>query len=175
MGHPATTDGTAARDKRVSLRLRASLDYRPVAIALLSALIEQMDGVDRDFRHELITAFSEAFNNIALHAYRDRTDGMLDVEAVMEPGKMTLSLADSGHKVDFAEVSVPDLASMPESGMGVFMIHALVDEVIYRGGQPNVLLLMKRMNPASQDARRSAYEPTVRARPAFSSKVRSMH
>jgi hypothetical protein len=28
--------------------------------------------------------------------------------------------------------------------MGVFMIHALVDEVIYRGGSPNVLSLTKR-------------------------------
>jgi serine/threonine-protein kinase RsbW len=153
MAPTTATSAAEPRTKRVTLRLRASLEYRPVAIALVSTLIEQVEGADRDFRNELITAFSEAFNNIVLHAYRDRADGMLDVSADIEPGKITLSLADEGHEVDFADVAPPDLTSLPESGMGVFMIHALVDDVQYRGGHPNVLLLMKQMNPASQGAR----------------------
>ena len=128
----------------MTLRFPALLEYRSVAIDLVSALIQQVAGADRDFRNEVVTAFGEAFNNIVIHGYRGRSDGMLDLEAEMAPDQITLRLIDTGRAVDFSEVEPPDLTSMPESGMGIFLIHALVDEVVYRGGSPNVLSLMKR-------------------------------
>jgi len=134
---------------RVALRFRAALAYRPVAIALVSALIEQVEGADRDFRNEMVTAFGEAFNNIVIHGYRARPDGMLDVEAEMTPDRMTLRLIDTGQSVNFNDVEPPDLDSMPVSGMGVFMIHSLVDDVQYRAGPPNVLTLTKRTTSAT--------------------------
>lgn len=57
---------------------------------------------------------------------------------------MTLRLIDTGQQVAFNLVKAPDLESMPESGMGVFMIDSLVDDVQYSGGPPNVLFLCKR-------------------------------
>ena len=134
----------AADVTRVALRFPAIIVYRPVAIDLVSALIRHVKGADANFRNEMITAFGEAFNNIVIHGYRGRSDGMLDIEAEMAPDAMILRLIDTGREVDFSDVEPPDLASMPESGMGVFMIHALVDEVLYRGGSPNVLSLTKR-------------------------------
>lgn len=134
----------AVHVSRVVLRFPAALDYRPLAIDLISALIAHVPGADRKFRNEMVTAFGEAFNNIVNHAYRGRRDGMLDIEAEMTTGGMVLRLIDSGEKVEFDDVEPPDLDSMPESGMGVFMIHALVDEVRYQGGPPNVLTLVKR-------------------------------
>jgi serine/threonine-protein kinase RsbW len=129
---------------RVALRFPAVVDYRPLAIDLISALIAHVAGADRKFRNEMVTAFGEAFNNIVNHGYRGRRDGMLDVEADMTAEGMVLRLIDTGKKVEFDDVAPPDLDSMPESGMGVFMIHALVDEVQYQGGPPNVLTLIKR-------------------------------
>jgi serine/threonine-protein kinase RsbW len=133
---------------KVTLRFPALLEYRPVAIELVSALVQHVEGADRHFRNEMVTAFGEAFNNIVLHGYRNRADGMLDVEAEMSPGQMCLRLIDTGREVDFRGVEPPDLTSLPEGGMGVFMIHALVDEVLYRGGSPNVLTLTKRTTSA---------------------------
>jgi serine/threonine-protein kinase RsbW len=141
---PKSAVGGEARVRRVALRFPAMLDYRPVAIALVSALIEQVERANQDFRNEMVTAFGEAFNNIVIHGYRDRPDGMLDIEAEMTDDGMTLRLIDTGKAVDFNGVKPPDLDSMPESGMGVFMIYALVDDVQYRGGSPNVLSLIKR-------------------------------
>lgn len=139
----AGTSG-AAHPTRVALRFPAALANRPVAIALVSALVQQVERADRDFRNEMVTAFGEAFNNIVIHGYRGRPDGMLDIEAEMTADQMTLRLVDTGQAVNFNDVEPPDLESMPESGMGVFMIHALVDDVQYRGGPPNVLTLIKR-------------------------------
>lgn len=133
---------------RVTLRFEARLENRPLAIDLVSALVRQVPGADRDFHNEMTTAFGEAFNNIVIHGYKGREDGMLDIEAELGNEAMTLRLMDSGREVDFGAVQQPDFASMPESGMGVYMIHALVDEVHYRGGSPNVLSLVKRTAPA---------------------------
>jgi serine/threonine-protein kinase RsbW len=141
---PESGASGAAHVTRVALRFPAALDYRPVAIDLVSALIQQVARADRRFRNEMVTAFGEAFNNIVNHGYRGRRDGMLDVEAEMTADGMTLRLIDTGNKVDFNDVVPPDLDSMPESGMGVFMIHSLVDEVQYHAGPPNVLTLIKR-------------------------------
>jgi serine/threonine-protein kinase RsbW len=131
--------------RRVTLRFPAVLSYRPIAIDLVSTLIQHVEGASRDFRNELITAFGEAFNNIAIHGYRDRLDGTLEIEAMLRRDCITLCLIDRGREVDFRDVEPPDLASMPESGMGIFLIHALVDEVEYRAGSPNVLSLTKRI------------------------------
>lgn len=69
----------------VALKFPAALVYRPVAIDLVSALVGQVAQADRDFRNEMVTAFGEAFNNIVLHAYRGRLDGMIEIEAEMAP------------------------------------------------------------------------------------------
>jgi serine/threonine-protein kinase RsbW len=126
-----------------TLRFAAQLEYRPLAIDLVSALIAQVPTADRDFRNDLVTAFGEAFNNIVIHGYKGRTDGVVDLEADIAPDHIILRICDTGREVEFTEVEPPDFDSLPEGGLGVFMIHALVDEVVYRGGSPNVLLLKK--------------------------------
>ncbi len=135
--------------KVVCFRLPALLQNRPLAIDLVSTLIRHVLTADREFHHEMITAFGEAFNNIVIHGYRDRTDGILEVEAELGEDSMTLRLSDTGRAFDFEALDPPDLTSMPEGGMGVFMIHALIDEVVYRRGSPNVLSLRKLTTPAA--------------------------
>jgi len=51
---------------------------------------------------------------------------------------------------DYREMlaSTPDLDAVPEGGLGIFMINALVDEVVYESGTPNVLSLTKRTTAA---------------------------
>jgi serine/threonine-protein kinase RsbW len=137
-------DRSEAHVLRVALRLRAVLEYRSVAVDLVSTLIAHVEDADRAFANEMITAFGEAFNNVVAHAYRERADGWLDIEAEMSRNTMTLRLSDDGRQIDFADVRVPDLDTMPEGGMGMYMIHAMVDEVTYRAGSRNVLTLTKR-------------------------------
>jgi serine/threonine-protein kinase RsbW len=129
---------------RVTFRLKASLAYRSLAIDLVSALVGHVTSADRSFRNAITTAFGEAFNNVVIHGYRNRTDGMLDVEAELGSDHMTLRLIDDGVQADLSSVPSPNLDTLPEGGLGIFMIHALVDEVVYNSGTPNVLSLTKR-------------------------------
>jgi serine/threonine-protein kinase RsbW len=137
----------AAPCLRVSFQLRAALECRALAIDLILVVIAHVPGADRMFRHEMVTAFGEAFNNIVAHGYRGRTDGMIDIEAEIRPGELILRLKDEGIEVDYGSIEPPDLESMPESGMGVYLMHAMVDEVAYTGGPLNVLSLTKRTTP----------------------------
>lgn len=132
---------------RVTFRLRAILAHRSLAIDLVSALVEHVSTADRGFRNAITTAFGEAFNNVAIHGYRNRSDGMLDVEAELGSDHMTLKLMDDGVQADLSTVSPPNLDALPEGGLGLFMIRALVDEVVYLSGTPNVLSLTKRTTP----------------------------
>lgn len=134
-----------SESNRVTFRLRATLEHRQVALDLVSTLLSHVSSADRAFRDEMLTAFSEAFNMVAIHGHRERFDGMLDVEAEMTADAMTLRLTDSGLELDFARVATPDLDSIAERGTSVFMIRSTVDDVAYRGGPPNVLTLTKRM------------------------------
>jgi len=149
---PAGSDTPAAATTCVTFRLRASLAHRSLAIDLVSTLVEHVSTADRSFRNAITTAFGEAFNNIVIHAYKDRTDGMLDVEAELGSDHMTLKLMDDGVQADLSNVDEPNLENLPEGGLGIFMIRALVDEVVYNSGSPNVLSLTKRTTPAQDRA-----------------------
>lgn len=145
-GQPAVT--------RVTFRLSACLAHRSLAIDLVSTLVEHVSTADRSFRNAITTAFGEAFNNVVVHGYKGRSDGMIDVEAELGSDHMTLKLMDCGVEADFSTVTAPDLDSMPEGGLGLFMIRSLVDEVVYRSGTPNVLSLTKRttFDPSRESA-----------------------
>ncbi len=145
----AVSTKPAAGSMRVTFQLRASLECRAVAIDLVSTIIGHVQGADRMFRHEMVTAFGEAFNNIVAHGYRGRTDGMVEIEADIRPGELILRIKDEGSVVDYGAISPPDLETLPESGMGVYIMHAMVDEVAYSGGPLNVLSLTKRTNPGA--------------------------
>jgi serine/threonine-protein kinase RsbW len=138
-GEPAVT--------RVTFRVRATLAHRSLAIDLVSTLVEHVSTADRSFRNAITTAFGEAFNNVVIHGYKNRSDGMLDVEAELGSDYMTLELMDEGVSVDLSNVDTPNLDELPEGGLGIFMIRALVDEVVYNSGTPNVLSLTKRTTP----------------------------
>jgi serine/threonine-protein kinase RsbW len=100
-----------------------------------------------EFRMQVVTAVSEAFNNIVLHAYAGREDGIIEMDIRTRRNHISVELRDFGDSFDPAEVPEPDLDCLPESGLGIFIIKELMD-VSYRPGRPNVLVLSKRLHDA---------------------------
>jgi serine/threonine-protein kinase RsbW len=96
-----------------------------------------------------VSAFGEAFNNIALHSYRAGPPGDVDIEIESEEDRIVIRLMDTGTSFDPASVTPPDMEDLPESGMGLFIMHSFMDEVDYRPGSPNVLRLAKRRDARS--------------------------
>jgi serine/threonine-protein kinase RsbW len=93
----------------------------------------------------VVSAVGEAFNNIVQHGYRDRQDGEVTLVVDFSGDDLVVELRDDGASFDPDAVPEPRLAELPESGLGVFIIRACMDELSYEPGPPNVLRMRKRL------------------------------
>jgi serine/threonine-protein kinase RsbW len=102
----------------------------------------------QEFDDKVVSAVSEAFNNVAIHAYRGRPAGMVELEFELHQDAITIRILDRGASFELSEAQTPDLAALPESHMGLFIVRSFMDEVSYRRGnppsEPNVMTLTKR-------------------------------
>jgi serine/threonine-protein kinase RsbW len=136
----------------IGLRVPGALAYRHLAIRVVTAACKMaleelagssVSGTD-DFEAEVVSAFGEAFNNIAVHGFRGRTPEPVQIDVDWDDERLVITLVDSGRTFDPTAVAPPDLDELPEHGMGLFIIKSAMDEVDYRPGPPNVLRLIKR-------------------------------
>jgi serine/threonine-protein kinase RsbW len=136
----------------IGLRVPGAIAYRNLAIRVVStackmALETNLAGAhgeaDGDFEAEVVSAFGEAFNNIAVHGFRDLPPQSVQIEVDWDDEKISITFVDNGHIYDPALVAAPDLDELPEHGMGLFIIRSCMDRVDYQPGPPNVLRLVK--------------------------------
>jgi serine/threonine-protein kinase RsbW len=162
----------------VRLNIPAQLCFRDLAhAAVLAALDAEDAGASSEVRDEIVSAISEAINNVVLHAYKDVRGGTIDLRVDARPGEVEIQISDRGKSFD--PESVPsyvepqleldasgmlDFGHLPESGMGIFIMRSFMDEVTYVPGggvKPNVLVLRKRWSAAKKTASYDpSYEPT---------------
>jgi serine/threonine-protein kinase RsbW len=106
---------------------------------------------DHAFDDKVVSAVGEAFNNVAIHAYRGSAAGTVQLEFEIHTDGITIRLLDTGLAFEPAEVQTPDLSTLPESRMGLYIVRSCMDEVGYQRGvlpaAPNVLTLTKRYLP----------------------------
>lgn len=132
----------------IRLSVPGTLQYRDVvlrvvtsACKLVRALAKAKQEASRevaDFDDKVVSAVGEAFNNVAIHAYRDVSPEAVELEIDVSGDGITIRMSDTGHVFEpAAEVlRQPDLATLPESHMGLFIMRSCMDKVTYR---PRVL------------------------------------
>jgi serine/threonine-protein kinase RsbW len=126
------------------------LDHRDVALRAVSAACKLVTARPKqpewnEFRTHVVSAVGEAFNNIVLHSYAGRSDGLIEMEIHTEAQRITVELRDYGESFDLESVAEPDLDQLPESGLGIFIMRAFMS-IRYRPGHPNVLTLSKSLS-----------------------------
>jgi len=102
-----------------------------------------------EFAAGMVSAFSEVFNNIAKHAYARGPEGDVLIQMQPDASGMLLRVEDRGESFDISQVRKPDLDTLPEQGLGIFIINSFVDEFTYEPGPPNVWTLKKYCAPES--------------------------
>ncbi|MCC7542098.1 MAG: ATP-binding protein [Deltaproteobacteria bacterium] len=120
-----------------------------------------IEGLDAD----VLTAFNEAFNNVVIHAY-DGLAGQVHLELAVDEGSLVIKLLDSGRPFRLEDIQPPAFAGgdalaiddLPEGGMGVYLMRAVMDDVCYVAasshGDRNCLTMIKRFNqPTGNGAR----------------------
>jgi serine/threonine-protein kinase RsbW len=135
----------------IRLRVPGALKYRDLAVRAVAAACKLVGPNDdgaapkRQFTDQVVSAFGEAFNNAAIHSYRGRPPGEVEIEIELGANAITIRMMDFGNSYDFSAVPEPDLEALPESGLGLFIIRSFMDEVEYHAGAPNVLSMTKRV------------------------------
>ncbi|MEL6607591.1 MAG: ATP-binding protein [Pseudomonadota bacterium] len=106
----------------------------------LQALIDDMEG--RNFlpeeRGTVELVLAEVLNNIAEHAYEERGDGAIALDATYIPGGMTFALVDDGKPMPDGQtpLGMPanldvEVNDLPEGGFGWFLIGELARDLVY--------------------------------------------
>lgn len=110
-----------------------------------------VDDVRHPFDTAVVSAFMEIFNNVAIHAYRRRGGGLIEIVITPTNADLVIEVSDSGKPFDIDGVApLPeelDEASLPEGGMGIHIAKTMLDEVTYEPGPPNLWRLYKRLDP----------------------------
>lgn len=131
----------------IRLRVPGALKYRDLAVRAVAAACKLVGGDSprerAEFDDQVISAFGEAFNNAALHSYRGRAPGDVEIDLEVGAESITIRMRDFGDSFDIEHVPEPDLDTLPESGLGIYIIKSFMDEVRYHAGEPNELLMKK--------------------------------
>ncbi len=137
----------------VRLEVPASIECRDIVLRAVSSACRLIasrgrkpDSRSSDFHTAVVTAVGEAYNNIVLHGYAGRSPGSVQMEIESYPDCVRIAITDSGISFDPSQVEPPDLDSLPESGLGIFVMRSMVDEITYVAGSPNLLVLVKRFD-----------------------------
>jgi len=133
----------------VSLVVPGKIECRNVVMRTVSAVCklakDASHGQTADFGTDVLSAVGEAYNNIVLHGYAGRAPGSVQMKIRNCCNCVRVEIKDTGASFDPAQALPPDLAALPESGVGIFLMRSMVDEVSYVAGCPNVLTLVKHL------------------------------
>lgn len=146
----------------IRLTVPATIEYRDVAVRCVAAACRLATGkklnperktldLSEKFDAELVSGFSELFNNIIKHSYGGTTQGEVSIVINAVLGEVTIHVSDMGsHSLNWEEVPEPELASLPEGGMGLYILKSFIDEIEYEAGPPNHWRLTKRVSSAAE-------------------------
>lgn len=123
-------------------------------VRLWAAHIARERGFDERGAFEVEISVYEACANIVEHAYGNESGKYIDLMIAVYDGKLVITIQDEGGVFDPSCLREKDIAKMIESeqdgGLGLFILEACMDEILYRrtGGR-NILELIKYVPPVA--------------------------
>ena len=97
----------------------------------------------------LVMAINEACMNVIQHAYCGRDDGEIIVEFWKDDNELLVRIYDFAENVDLQTIKSRDLNEVRPGGLGVHIIHQVMDSVEYKNQTEcsgNVLEMRKQLN-----------------------------
>ena len=109
-------------------------------------------GVPTGTINDLKLVLTEAVSNVVRHAYDGEPGHPIEMSLVVDADALTLTIRDFGRPFNLGSYRAPDLGDPQEGGYGVFLMHALMDQVHYDTSSEmgTTLTLVKRRENALQ-------------------------
>ncbi len=133
-------------------RIRLIIDSRLENVSLVGGAVRGIAdtlSMDSTTRYQLELCVVEAVNNDIKHAYHCQAGHSVEVDVLLYPDRLTVKICNSGESMDPAKVTPFSfdplkVETLPEQGMGVYILNSLMDEIHYEtiGGR-NILTLIK--------------------------------
>lgn len=132
---------------RQTLTIPNDLRMLNVARAFVEAVCQSHE-LQRNVTHAVVLATSEAVSNIVRHAHQNRTDAQIEIHCCVTDTCVEIALFDEGEPFDLCSVPELDPAELRIGGRGVFLMRALMDELLCErhGERGNVLRMSKRVS-----------------------------
>jgi stage II sporulation protein AB (anti-sigma F factor) len=121
-----------SRTNRMQLRFASLSENESFARVTVAAFVSQLDPTMEELT-DVKTVVSEAVTNAIIHGYDNSPDEEIEITAMIEGDRFTLTVEDKGKGIEDLELArQPLYTSKPElerSGMGFTIIENFMDEV----------------------------------------------
>lgn len=138
--------------------IKLSIDSKIVHVALLAKAVRGICSsviYDEQTLYNLELCIVEAVTNVINHAYKRNPNKTVEVFVKVNDQAVTFKIVDQGEKhvnpiiKKELDYNPKDVNALPESGMGLFLIHKLMDEVSYTEQDDKNVLFMKKIHTAA--------------------------
>ncbi len=110
--------------------------------------VASLRGFSEEDAQFIILAVDEACTNIIKHAYKGRTDAEITISCTERPDGIEFLLSDTGEGTDSSNWRMRPLEEIRPGGLGLHLIHWVMDQVDYRRSERgNELVLTKLLRP----------------------------
>ncbi len=109
-------------------------------------------GVKRRDADDIRLAAVEAANNVVIHSYGNRPGSKIEIVLAIGEREISIAVSDKGRPTPTitaisSKVDISDIESLPEGGMGLKIIHSIMDQVFFQKEEgKNTLTMMKNVN-----------------------------
>lgn len=96
----------------------------------------EVENVEQHICNALEICLTEALNNVIKHSYKGEQNHKIDVNVAVDSNLMEIQIIDEGESRKNLEIKEldfdpNDIDALPESGMGLYIIKQLMDELDY--------------------------------------------
>jgi serine/threonine-protein kinase RsbW len=140
-GEPnAPRTNTATQEIKPAKTLNLSIDSKFSDVALIGHAVRGVcacSPLSVEAHNEMEVCVVEAVTNAIAHAYRREVGNRVEAAITLHQDRIVFEVSDFGVAIkEFAprtlEFDPEEIGSLPESGMGLFIIETIMDEVSYR-------------------------------------------
>lgn len=138
---------------QIELRVLSKPDYLAVARALVESAAQRL-GFDAEQAGRIVLAVDEALANVIRHGYAGQDDQpiWIRIDPITDEGLAAVQfvIEDRCCGVDPEKIKPGNLGELKPGGLGVRIIHEVMDRVEYRrrdDGQGVALRMVKRLGP----------------------------
>jgi serine/threonine-protein kinase RsbW len=139
--------------KQIKLVIESRLDNVSLIGKSIKSLCLSLSYSENE-SYDIETCVVEAVNNAIKHAYHNQSDKEVEVIFSIHEDKIVIEICDTGKQMEWKNFPMlnfnhTDLNDLPEGGMGLYIIHSIMDKMDYYSHNHKNILSITRFLPKS--------------------------